>query len=127
MLYQLSYVGPITLLLATLALAFGVGSGGFEPPKLAHLIYSQAQLSTLATARVPVSRGATRADDGTRTRNLLFTKQLLCQLSYVGKPDAAKSCANWQYKRTSARSVNDSGPNLGQSSQPDQSKTLDDT
>ena len=24
------------------------------------------------------------ADDGTRTRNLLFTKQLLCQLSYVG-------------------------------------------
>ena len=28
-----------------------VGSGGFEPPKLAHLIYSQAQLSTLATAR----------------------------------------------------------------------------
>ncbi len=24
------------------------------------------------------------ADGGTRTRNLLFTKQLLCQLSYVG-------------------------------------------
>ena len=24
------------------------------------------------------------ADDGTRTRNLLFTKQLLYQLSYVG-------------------------------------------
>src|SRR3954447_9931165 len=30
-----------------------VGSGGFEPPKLAHLIYSQAQLSTLATALAP--------------------------------------------------------------------------
>lgn len=29
------------------------------------------------------------ADDGTRTRNLLFTKQLLCQLSYVGKPNFA--------------------------------------
>ena len=105
-----------------------MGSGGFEPPKLTHLIYSQAQLSTLATARVRASaQGATGADDGTRTRNLLFTKQLLCQLSYVGKPDAAKGCANWQYKRTPARSVNDSGPNLGQSSQPDQSKTLDDT
>ncbi|MDK2960539.1 MAG: hypothetical protein PWP12_723, partial [Bacillota bacterium] len=24
------------------------------------------------------------ADDGTRTRNLLITNQLLCQLSYVG-------------------------------------------
>jgi hypothetical protein len=24
------------------------------------------------------------ADDGTRTRNLWFTKPLLCQLSYVG-------------------------------------------
>ena len=42
-------------------------------------------------------RGARRADDGTRTRNLLFTKQLLCQLSYVGKPDATKSCANGEY------------------------------
>ena len=78
--------------------AFGVGSGGFEPPKLTHLIYSQAQLSTLATARVPVPREARAgADDGTRTRNLLFTKQLLCQLSYVGKPDATKSCANGEY------------------------------
>ena len=38
-----------------------VGSGGFEPPKLTHLIY---------------------------TRNLLFTKQLLCQLSYVGAHNA---------------------------------------
>ena len=27
------------------------------------------------------------ADDGTRTRNLLITNQLLCQLSYVGKAD----------------------------------------
>src|SRR3954454_9658375 len=32
-----------------------VGSGGFEPPKLAHLIYSQAQLSTLATAPDPTA------------------------------------------------------------------------
>ncbi len=29
------------------------------------------------------------ADDGTRTRNLLITNQLLCQLSYVGKTDKA--------------------------------------
>ena len=68
-----------------------VGSGGFEPPKLTHLVYSQAQLSTLATARdacfrIFGARANRGADDGTRTRNLLFTKQLLCQLSYVGKP-----------------------------------------
>jgi hypothetical protein len=25
-----------------------------------------------------------RADGGTRTRNLLLTRQLLCQLSYIG-------------------------------------------
>lgn len=63
-----------------------VGSGGFEPPKLTHLVYSQAQLSTLATAQnhALAKKNAPGADDGTRTRNLLFTKQLLCQLSYVG-------------------------------------------
>ena len=46
---------------------------------------------------VPALRRERGADDGTRTRNLLFTKQLLCQLSYVGKPDATKSCANGEY------------------------------
>ena len=65
-----------------------MGSDGFEPPKLAQLIYSQPQLSTLATARCIFSAssrcGASGADDGTRTRNRLFTKQLLCQLSYAG-------------------------------------------
>jgi len=29
-----------------------VGSGGFEPPKLSQLIYSQSHLSTLVTAQV---------------------------------------------------------------------------
>ena len=49
MLYQLSYVGATagTALPRTWS---SVGSDGFEPPKLAHLVYSQAQLSTLATA-----------------------------------------------------------------------------
>lgn len=63
-----------------------VGSGGFEPPKPKHLVYSQAQLSTLATAQnhALAKKNAPGADDGTRTRNRLFTKQLLCQLSYVG-------------------------------------------
>lgn len=29
-----------------------VGSGGFEPPKLAQLIYSQSHLATLVTAQI---------------------------------------------------------------------------
>ena len=29
-----------------------VGSGGFEPPKLSQLIYSQSHLSTLVTAQI---------------------------------------------------------------------------
>ena len=30
---------------------YWVGSGGFEPPKLSQLIYSQSQLATLVTAQ----------------------------------------------------------------------------
>ena len=33
-----------------------VGSGGFEPPKLAQLIYSQSHLATLVTAQVVDTR-----------------------------------------------------------------------
>ena len=61
------------------------------------LIYSQLPLSTRAPAHVcllapssPAARTgvvlstAGRADDRTRTDNLLFTRQLLCRLSYAG-------------------------------------------
>ncbi len=76
-----------------------VGSGGFEPPKLTHLVYSQAQLSTLATAQnhALAKKNAPGADDGTRTRNRLFTKQLLCQLSYVGIVGGRRFNANQKY------------------------------
>ena len=33
---------------------------------------------------IPVSRNKKKADDRTRTDNLLITSQLLCQLSHVG-------------------------------------------
>src|SRR5690606_34931701 len=33
-----------------------VGGDGFEPPKLSHLVYSQAHLSTLASPRCALSR-----------------------------------------------------------------------
>ena len=54
-----------------------VGREGFEPPK--H--YAPGLQPG------PFGRSGTSpygADGGTRTRNRLFTKQLLCQLSYVG-------------------------------------------
>ncbi len=35
-----------------------------------------------------------RADDRTRTDNLLFTRQLLCRLSYVGTPKYLKYSAS---------------------------------
>ena len=33
---------------------------------------------------IPVSRNKKKADDRTRTDNLLITNQLLCQLSHIG-------------------------------------------
>ena len=91
MLCQLSYVGPGPIT------GYVVGREGIEPPCLSDLVYSQAsrRCSTDPLWRRhrielrPVVDPATEwmcagADDGTRTRNLLFTKQLLYQLSYVG-------------------------------------------
>ena len=53
-----------------------MGRGGFEPPKR-----DAADLQS-----VPFGHSGTSpygAGDGTRTRNLLITNQLLCQLSYT--------------------------------------------
>ena len=53
------------------------GEGGIRTPEA---------LRTWFTARPlwPLGNLPARADGGNRTHNLLFTKQLLCQLSYVG-------------------------------------------
>ena len=54
-----------------------MGRGGFEPPK-----QFAADLQS-----VPFGRSGShpyKADDRTRTDNLLITDQLLCQLSHVG-------------------------------------------
>ena len=74
-----------------------VGREGFEPPCLSDLVYSQAsrRCSTdplwrrhrieLRLVVDPATEWmCVGADDGTRTRNLRFTKPLLYQLSYVG-------------------------------------------
>lgn len=55
-----------------------VEGAGFEPAKAKPADLQSAPFSHSGT---PPSNGA---DDGTRTRNLLITSQLLFQLSYVG-------------------------------------------
>ena len=57
---------------------FLVGGGGFEPSKS---LTTDLQSAPFSHSGTPPHCGA---DDGTRTRNLRFTKPLLCQLSYVG-------------------------------------------
>ncbi len=44
--------GPTLLYMIHKQCIVQVGSGGFEPPKLSQLIYSQSHLSTLVTAQV---------------------------------------------------------------------------
>ena len=61
-----------------------VGRGGFEPPKLIAADLQSAPFGHSGTYpyKLPLDpKGG--AGDGTRTRNLLITNQLLCQLSYA--------------------------------------------
>ena len=53
------------------------GERDSNPRSIAQLVYSQPPLATWVSPP--------GADGGTRTRNRLFTKQLLCLLSYVGE------------------------------------------
>ena len=90
-----------------------VGRRGIEPlqPKAADL--QSAELTTCSTypRDLPAVEWipsqpltfSVGADDGSRTRNLRFTKPLLYQLSYVGKRYAPLP------RETSARLVRDSG------------------
>ena len=61
-----------------------MGRGGFEPPKLIAADLQSAPFGHSGTYPYdfPLDpKGG--AGDGTRTRNLLITNQLLCQLSYA--------------------------------------------
>ena len=62
-----------------------MGGGGFEPPKryAADLQSVPFGLSGIRPKNNKYS--LVKADDRTRTDNLLITNQLLCQLSHVGK------------------------------------------
>src|SRR5512135_1931682 len=63
---------------------FMVEGGGFEPPKSSDDRFTVCSLWPLGNpSREDSTLVAGGAGDGTRTRNLLITSQLLCQLSYA--------------------------------------------
>ncbi len=62
-----------------------MGGEGFEPSKLSQQIYSLPPLTTReSTQKLYLFLKKKKADDRTRTDNLLITSQLLCQLSHIG-------------------------------------------
>ena len=66
---------------------FFVGSGGFEPPKSKTADLQSAPFGRSGNCpcnQIPFGNLAQRAEDGSRTCDLLITNQLLYQLSYFG-------------------------------------------
>ena len=61
----------------------GMGEGGFEPPKA---LLTDLQSAPFGHSGIPPDKKylIIKADDRTRTDNLLITNQLLCQLSHIG-------------------------------------------
>ena len=65
-----------------------MGEGGFEPPKA---VLADLQSVPFGLSGIPPNLFSSfplllrvKADNRTRTDNLLITNQLLCQLSYIG-------------------------------------------
>ena len=76
-----------------------VGRGGFEPPKSVTADLQSAPFGHSGTyPRIPIRGIALSlgkgAGDGTRTRNLLITNQLLCQLSYTSISFLGRKCGS---------------------------------
>ena len=70
---------------------YKMGGEGFEPSKLSQQIYSLPPLAARESTHGSVVIfifllliSKKKADDRTRTDNLLITSQLLCQLSHIG-------------------------------------------
>ena len=63
--------------------------GGFEPPKqfaadLQSVPFGHSGIHPFSLTTIYNCYGNVKADDRTRTDNLLITNQLLCQLSHIG-------------------------------------------
>ena len=71
-----------------------MGRGGFEPPKqiaadlqsvpFGHSGICPFKMSNMKLTHSNSQNKSRKADDRTRTDNLLITNQLLCQLSHIG-------------------------------------------
>ena len=71
-----------------------MGRGGFEPPKqiaadlqsvpFGHSGICPFKMSNMKLTHFNSQNKSRKADDRTRTDNLLITNQLLCQLSHIG-------------------------------------------
>ena len=101
-----------------------VGRGGFEPPKLIAADLQSAPFGHSGTYPYdfPLDpKGG--AGDGTRTRNLLITNQLLCQLSYASTK--LKSAALPIELRQHEALPNTAGGSDLESGDPEGARTLD--
>ena len=86
LLYQLSYLGLYTIYLCKLREQdLNLRPSGYEPD----------ELPDCSTPRYSFLKS--KADDRTRTDNLLITNQLLCQLSHIGECLTANG---WRWIRT---------------------------
>ena len=64
-----------------------MGGGGFEPPKALPADLQSVPFGHSGIYPFEIFNDVSniKADDRTRTDNLLITNQLLCQLSHIGK------------------------------------------
>ena len=74
LLYRLSYLGIRLKSLELRGQDLNLRPSGYEPD----------ELPDCSTPRYEVNSQKEKADDRTRTDNLLITNQLLCQLSHIG-------------------------------------------
>ena len=61
-----------------------MGGGGFEPPKQIAADLQSVPFGHSGICPFLYNMKLYKADDRTRTDNLLITNQLLCQLSHIG-------------------------------------------
>ena len=76
LLCQLSHIGRLP--------DWQVGGGGFEPPKQFAADLQSVPFGHSGICPFLYNMKLYKADDRTRTDNLLITNQLLCQLSHIG-------------------------------------------
>ena len=81
--------------MATLTTASLMSNADAAEP-LARLMYANTTATQHQHAAAILANSGAGAGDRNRTRNLLFTKQLLCQLSYAGLDGKGSGTLFWE-------------------------------